>query len=136
MSILIRLVGVYLVLVAVVVAVNFIATPLYHPGGGEPFTVWEIIDWFMAVGMVFTVIASYLHKRAVDADDSADVKSYLGANSVFFGSVVVFLLFFWNWFNLLSANHSDDFQFWAIIDSLMPIVMGVTGCRLFNSADG
>ena len=55
MSILIRAAAAYLVLLAAVVAVNFIVTPLYHPGGDEPFTVWEILNWFMAVGMVIAL---------------------------------------------------------------------------------
>ena len=66
MSILIRAAAAYLVLLAAVVAVNFIVTPLYHPGGDEPFTVWEILNWFMAVGMVIALAASYLEKRRVD----------------------------------------------------------------------
>ena len=60
MSILIRAAAAYLVLLAAVVAVNFIVTPLYHPGGDEPFTVWEILNWFMAVGMVIALAASYV----------------------------------------------------------------------------
>ena len=66
MSILIRAGAVYLILLAVVVAVNFVATPLYHPGGDEPFTVWEILNWFMAAGIVITVAATYMEKRRVD----------------------------------------------------------------------
>ena len=38
MSILVRAVVAYLVLVAAAVAVQFIITPLYHPGGDAPFT--------------------------------------------------------------------------------------------------
>ena len=125
-----RVTSVYLIALAVVVAVNFIITPLYHPGGDEPFTVWETLNWFMAVGMVITVIAAYVQKRRVDADGAADVKRYLEANAVFYLAVAVFLLFFWNWFSLLSPNNAPDGQFWAVIDTLMPIVMGVTGCRM------
>ena len=112
------------------VAVNFIVTPLYHPGGDEPFTVWEILNWFMAVGMVIALAASYVEKRRVDGDGSADLKRYLEANAVFYGAVAVFILFFWNWFSSLSPNNEADGQFWAVIDTLMPIVMGVTGCRM------
>ena len=94
MSILIRAAAAYLVLLAAVVAVNFIVTPLYHPGGDEPFTVWEILNWFMAVGMVIALAGSYVEKRRVDGDDSADLKRYLEANAVFYGAVAVFILFF------------------------------------------
>ena len=126
-----RVTSVYLIVLAVVVAVNFIITPLYHPGGDEPYTVWETLNWFMAVGMVATVIASYMQKRRVDADGSSDVKRYLEANAVFYLAVVVFLIFFWNWFSNLSANNEADGQFWVVVDTLMPIVMGVTGCRMY-----
>ena len=85
----------------------------------------------MAVGMVITVIASYVQKRRVDADGSSDVKRYLEANAVFYLAVVVFLIFFWNWFSDLSPNNAPDGQFWVVVDTLMPIVMGVTGCRMY-----
>ena len=133
MSILIRAVATYVILVAVAVAVNFIITPLYHPGGDEPFTAWEVLNWFMAVGMIITLVFSYLEKRRVDGDDSADLKRYIGANTVFYATVAVFLLFFWNWFALLSPNNEADGQFWTVIDTLMPIVMGVTGCRVWRN---
>ena len=126
-----RVTSVYLIVLAVVVAVNFIITPLYHPGGDEPFTVWETLNWFMAVGMLITVIASYVQKRRVDADGSSDVRRYLEANAVFYVAVVVFLIFFWNWFSDLSPNNAPDGQFWVVVDTLMPIVMGVTGCRMY-----
>ncbi len=126
-----RVTSVYLIVLAVVVAVNFIITPLYHPGGDEPYTVWETLNWFMAVGMVITVIASYVQKRRVDADGSSDVKRYLEANAVFYLAVVVFIIFFWNWFSDLSPNNAPDGQYWVVVDTLMPIVMGVTGCRMY-----
>ena len=126
-----RVTSVYLIVLAVVVAVNFIITPLYHPGGDEPYTVWETLNWFMAVGMVITVIASYIQKRRVDGDGSSDLKRYLEANAVFYLAVVVLLIFFWNWFSNLSSSNEADGQFWVVVDTLMPVVMGVTGCRMF-----
>ena len=133
MSILIRAVAAYLVLVAAAVAVLFIITPLYHPGGDAPFPEWEVLNWFMAVGMVLTLATSYAAKRRVDGDGSADLKRYVGANTVFYGTVAVFILFFWNWFSSLSPNNDPDGQLWIVIDTLMPIVMGVTGCRMWRS---
>ena len=140
MSILIRTVAAYVVLVAAAVAVNFIVTPWYHPGGDEPFEVWEILNYFMAVGMGLTLVGSYVEKRRIDGDGSADLRRYLEANTVFYGTVGVFLLFFWNWFSFLSGDlrsndNVADGQFWSVIDTLMPIVMGVTGCRMWRSAD-
>ena len=134
MSILIRAAAAYLVLVAVTVAVHFIITPLYHPGGDAPFELWTVHNWFMAVGIVITLAASYVAKRHVDGDGSADLKSSLEANAVFYLTAVVFMLFFWNWFSALSPNNLPDGQYWVVIDTLMPIVMGVTGCRMWRNA--
>ena len=134
MSILIRAAAAYLVLVAVTVAVHFIITPLYHPGGDAPFELWAVHNWFMAVGIVITLAASYVAKRRVDGDGSADLKRSLEANAVFYLTAVVFMLFFWNWFSALSPNNLPDGQYWVVIDTLMPIVMGVTGCRMWRNA--
>ena len=136
MSILIRAVGAFLVLVAVSVGVHFIVTPLYHPGGDAPFSAWEVHNWFMAVGMVLALAGSYAAKRRVDADGSADLKRSLEVNTVFYAAAAVFLLFFWNWFSALSPNNSADGQFWAVIDTLMPLVMGVIGCRMWRDSAG
>ncbi len=130
MPILIRAGGAYLVLLSVVVAVNFVATPLYHPGGDEPFTVWEILNWFMAAGIVLTVAATYIAKRRADGSD--DLRRYVETNLLFYSAVALLLVFFWNWFSNLSPNNSPDGQFWVVIDTLMPIVSGVTGCRMLR----
>ena len=126
MSILARAVAAYLVLVGAAVAVNFVLTPVYHPGGDEPFTLWEILNWFMAAAIVLTLVSSYAYKRRIDNDESADVKRFIEANTVFHVTVVVFLLFFWNWFSNLSPNNEPDGQVWTIVDTVMPIVTAVT----------
>ncbi len=136
MSILLRAAAAYLVLLAAAVAVHFIITPLYHPGGDAPFTVWEVMNWFMTVGILITVAAAYAEKRRIDNDAASDMKRYLEANVVFYGAVAVLILYFWNWFSSLSPNNVPDGQFWAVIDTAMPIVMGVTGCRLWRNASG
>ncbi len=130
MSILMRAGAAYLILLAVVVAVNFVATPLYHPGGDEPFTVWEILNWFMAAGMLITVAAAYMEKRRVDGE--GDLRRYVEANVLFYAAVALLLVFFWNWFSNLSPNNEPDGQFWVVVDTLMPIVVGVTGCRMLR----
>ena len=136
MAIVVRIVAAYLVLVAVAVAVNFIATPLYHPGGDEPFSVWEVLNWFMAVAILITTAVAYTAKRRVDADDSTDLKMYLRTSVLFYASAVIFLAFFWNWFSNLSPDNSPDGQVWVFIDIVMPLVTGVAGCRLWKKAGG
>lgn len=136
MAIAVRIVAAYLVLLAVAVAVNFVATPLYHPGGDEPFTVWEVLNWFMAAGILITIVVTYRAKRSVDADESADLRMYLRTRFLFYVSAVVLMAFFWNWFSNLSPNHEPDGQVWVFVDTVMPLVTGVTGCRLWKLAEG
>ena len=61
-----RLLGVFLVVIAIVVAINLMATPLYHDGS-EDYPIWKIVNWFMAVGVVVALIVSAMRKRALGA---------------------------------------------------------------------
>ena len=56
-----RFLGVYLIAVAVAVFVNWIATPLYHDGSSH-YTVWEILNWFMAVAVVLALAVNLCRK--------------------------------------------------------------------------
>ena len=49
MSFLLRVAASYIVLVGAAVAVHFIITPLYHSGGGAPFTAWRVMNWFSSL---------------------------------------------------------------------------------------
>lgn len=131
MTIAARIAAAYLVVLAVVVAVNFVATPLYHPGGDEPYDVWSVINWFMAAGILINTAVTFRAKRVVDADESANLKSYLRTRVLFYLSAALLLAFFWNWFSNLSPNHDSDGLVWVFIDIVMPLVTGVTGCRLW-----
>ncbi len=132
MSLLIRAAAVYLILVAVAVAVNFIATPWYHPGGDAPYPVWSVLNWFMGAGMIIAVVAAYAEKRRMDAAGSTELRDWIGVNVLFFSAAALFILFFWNWFSSLAPNADADGDFWVVIDTLTPLVMGVAGCRLWR----
>ena len=134
MSVLLRIAAAYLVLVAAAIPIHFIITPLYHPGGDAPFTAWHVMNWFMAPAMFITLAASYAEKRRINGNGAVDLKRYLEVNSVFYGSVAVSIIYFWNWFNSLSPNHVADEQFWSVLGAAMPIVMGVIGIRLWQHA--
>ena len=112
-SIVLRGASVFLLLVAGAVGVNLIITPLYHQGG-DAYPVWEALHWFMTPAVLITLAASYAEKRRIDGNGSADLKRYLEANTVFYGSVAVFLAYFWNRFMVLSPNHNGDSQIWIL----------------------
>ena len=136
MSFLLQVAASYIVLVGAAVAVHFIITPLYHPGGDAPLTAWHVMNWFMAPAMLITLGASYMAKRRTDTGGTADLKGYLEANTVFYGTVGATMVYFWNWFSSLSPNHLDDDQFWVVLGAAMPILMVVAGFRLWKHATG
>ena len=64
-------------------------------------------------------------------------RRYLEVNVVFFVTAGVTILFLHNWFSLLAfggdsldGNH-QAWVIWAAVDTLLPLVLGVTGCRLW-----
>ena len=72
---------------------------------------WEILNWFMAVGMIITVITACMGKGP------GDLKRYLETNTVFY-----------------DPDNVPDSQQWTVIDTMMPIGMGAAGCRLWRNA--
>ena len=86
MSILIRAAAAYLVLLAAVVAVNFIVTPCTTRAETSIHGVGDT-QLVHGGGMVIALAASYVEKRRVDGDGSADLKRYLEANAVSTGQL-------------------------------------------------
>ena len=132
-SIALRIVAAYQVILAVAVGVHFIITPLYHPGGDEPFTAWEIMNWFMAVSVVIVLVGSFMRKRRMDAGE-ADTRQSLEVNIVFYAALGLFLWYFWNWFGVFSGQ--DNGTLWAFIDPLFVLVVGPAGLRMWRAAGG
>ena len=131
MSYLFRVAGFYIAFVGAAVGVHFIVTPFYHSGGG-PFMAWHAMNWFIAPAMLVTMAGSYFLKRRMDGDGTVDVKRYLEANSVFYGSVAASIIYFWNWFNSLTPGNAADGQFWSVLGAVLPILMVVAGFRLWR----
>ena len=120
-------------LMAVAVGVNFIITPLYHPGGDEPFTAWAVMNWFMAVSAVIVLLGSFARKRRMDAGE-ADTRTSLEVNIVFYAALGLFLWFFWNWFGALTDQANGTL--WAFIDPLFVLVVGPSGLRIWRGTGG
>ena len=131
-----RIIGVYLIAVAVIVAVHTIIEPLYHTSTeAAPYTSnWSYINPLMAIAVVLSLVCSYGWKRRADREggDAPVTRHYLAANTLFYGFVFVGILFFWNWFNYVSPNFTavgDDTVslFWGLIDALLPPLLGAMG---------
>lgn len=136
-----KLVGAYLVVVGVAVAVFFIFNTLLADSI-EVLDIWYVLDVLMAIGLVLALVFNYQRKRGVESGEQADsvTRSYLESNALFYLTAAVTIIFFHNWFSLL-ANGADSLDgnhqawvIWAFVDTLVPITFGVSGCRLWREA--
>ena len=86
--------------------------------------------------MILGLIFGYMRKRDADAaDETAVTREFLTANTIFFGFLFIGIMFFWNWFNLLSpafnAVGPDAIALaWIIIDAGLPLLAGALGIHL------
>lgn len=135
-----RIIGGYLLLVAVVVAVHTVVEPLYHSSfEGQPYSpIWNLLNPLMAIALIAGIILSFLRKSQADAaEGDAVTREYLVSNVVFFGFLFVGILFFWNWFGLMhpefTAIGGDTKSLvWIIVDATLPLVTGAMGAHLIR----
>ena len=135
MSYVLRVAAAYVVLIGVAVAVHFVITPFYH-AGDAPFTAWHYMNWFISAALLVTLGASYAGKRRMEPDGAAEIKRYLEANLVFYGTVAASIIFFWNWFLELTPANVSDHQFWHVLGAALPILMVVAGLRFWSMPKG
>lgn len=132
-----KIIGIYLILVAVLVGVHAVVEPLYHVSTeARPYSpAWDILNAMMIVALVLGLVCAYLRKSSADNDGGGVTREYLTANTLFYGFLFVSILFFWNWFNLRSPAFTaigDDAVslVWIVIDALLPLVTGAMGVHL------
>ena len=136
-----RLFSVFLVGLALAVAANWIATPLYHDGSAD-YPVWEILNWLMLVAVTIALIKNFCYKCSFDrqGSDGTITRRYLEVNLAFYASIVLALWYYWNFFaSLLPDNESAvvgiiHLEMWAWVNPLFVLVSGVTGVRLWRDA--
>ncbi len=140
MDILKKVVGIILLVIAVVVAVHTVVEPLYFDSSltssGYSEGVWGIINPLSGLAVILGLIFGYMRKRDADAvyEDTVS-REFLTANTIFFGFLFIGIMFFWNWFNLLSAAYNaigpDAVSLtWIIVDAGLPLLAGTLGINL------
>lgn len=137
-----KIIGMYLILVAVLVGVHTVVEPTYHVSTeARPYSAaWDILNAMMLVALVLALVFAYQRKSGLDSDQGASTREFIAANTLFYGFLFVSILFFWNWFNL----HSPEFTaigdetvslVWIVIDALLPLLTGAMGVHLVRSAN-
>lgn len=140
MEIVRKAVGIYMVALAAVVGIFFIINIFLLDSLDVP-GIWAVLDYLMAIALVPALVLTYLRKRKIDGSEGI-TRSYLEANILFYLTAALVLIFFHNWFYQLAEgiqsppldNHSR-WIIWAYVDTMLPLVIGTIGCRIYRGVD-
>ena len=90
--------------------------------------------------VVLTLMFSFMRKRDVEQSWGGAMVSreFLSANVIFYSSLVVGILYFWNWFNDISpaftAIGGDVITItWTIVGVALPPLAAATGVSMWKS---
>lgn len=133
-----RIIGVLLVLVSLVIAVQFIAWRLYDSGD-----VWTVVNYISLVAIALAFYFNWERKRKHDASGETGItREYLESNVMYFATVVLAALFLFNWLNLLVNGEKDVGEevmhdvVWVVVDIMLIVVLGATGGYLLRGSEG
>ena len=139
-----RICGLFLVLMAVAVAVHTVVEPLYHTSSeGQPYSpIWNILNPLMALAIALGLIFGYLRKKAADSEGNSGAVTceFVAANVQFYGFLSMGILFFWNWFILYSPEFTavgaeTASLVWILIDATLPLLAGAMGVFLLRGGN-
>ena len=140
-----RFIGVVLIVVAAIVAIQTILEPVYHTSsteeGANPHSsAWDIINWLSAISIILALIFGYIRMRRVGSDSS--VQEFIAANTLFYGFIFTAILFFWNWFGIM--GFASDFTavsmdtrslVWILFDAILPPLNIAMGIHLLRASE-
>ena len=120
-------------LTAVAVLVHFVLGPVYDDvvGSGD---VWNVLNWFMAFGVIVALVVTFLAKRDAEARDS-DTRTYIAVNAKFYTAAVLTVLFFRNWVDEMVGGGSEgdvNGNYWVLINTLYVILMAWVSLHLWS----
>ncbi len=136
-----RIGGIYLLAIAVAVAVHTVVEPLYHvTTDAAPYSpVWSILNPLMAIAIVLGIAVAWRCKRSVDREgsDAPVTRAFLIANTLFYGFLFTGIMYIWNWFNLMSPGFTSIAPgtaslVWIIVDAALPLLWATAGLALLR----
>ena len=131
MSLVKQAVSLYLVVTALAVAALLMVTPLIHDGS-PGYPLWKVLNWFMAAGVLVVLLCNFVRKRGDDGD--------LGVSIVFYLSIVLTMLFFWEWFWTLNPDSetgeavTSHMVYFPLVDAIYTVTALVTARWLWRTA--
>ena len=137
-----RIIGVVLIIIAAIIAIQTILEPIYHTSTEDsPYSsTWDYINPLSAISIILGLIFGY--SRMSRAGDDSSVQEFVAANTLFYGFLSAAILFFWNWFGITIGQDftaiSADVRslVWIIFDALHPLLSGAMGAHLLRSSGG
>ena len=131
-----RIIGAYLLLTAIAVFVLLIITPLIHDGSAD-YPQWQIMNYFMALGAPLMLVLTFLYRRQLDPETTDNYTCAI-VNGLFYGSVVLVMLFFWQYFWLLNPDSetgeavTSHIIYFPLVDALYVVLGLIIGERLIR----
>ncbi len=138
-----RFIGIVLIVIAAIVAIQTILEPIYHTSTDDsPYSsAWDIINPLSAISIILGLIFGYMRMRSVGENSS--VQEFIAANTLFYGFIFTGILFFWNWFGIMgvasdftAVSHGTRGLVWILFDAILPplnIAMGISLLRASSS---
>ena len=130
-----RFIGVVLIVIAAIVAIQTILEPIYHTSTDDsPYSsAWDYINPLSAISIILGLIFGYIRMRGVGENSS--VQEFIAANTLFYGFIFTAIIFFWNWFGIMgvasdftAVSHGTRSLVWILFDAILPplnIAMGI-----------
>ena len=122
------------IILGLAVAVQFLASEIYD--GDAVGQVWEILNYFMAIGVIAALVFSYLRSREADR---SDMPEWIASSVMLIASAALFLMYFEQWFAWTVFKDAGDelgesrSMVWIMIDVMFPIVNIIVGSYLLRS---
>lgn len=130
-----RVFGYIHIVLGLVVAAQFLASEIYD--GDAVGQVWDVLNYFMAIGVIAALVFSYLRSREADR---ADMSEWIASSVMLIASAALFLLYFEQWFAWTVFKDAGDelgearTMVWIVIDVMFPIVNIIVGSHLLRTA--
>ena len=137
-----RFIGIVLIVVAAIVAIQTILEPIYHTSTDEsPYSsTWDYINPLSAISIILGLIFGYIRLSGVGADSS--VQEFIAANTLFYGFIFIAIIFFWNWFGIMEVasdftgvSHSTRSLVWILVDAILPPLNIAMGIHLMRASE-
>lgn len=136
-----RIIGVVLIVIAAIIAIQTILEPIYHTSTEDsPYSsTWDYINPLSAISIILGLIFGYIRMSRAGAD--ASVQEFIAANTLFYGFLFAGIIFFWNWFGIsgigsdfTAVGHNTRSLIWIIFDATIPLLNGAMGAHLLRSS--